>query len=77
MTENGFLVYTQDRCLKNINTSPVIPCYVKWIPEILIMEKELLEDGGILLIINASERHACDTQFFSTAQVGRLTKHKA
>ena len=29
LTENGFLVDSQDRCLKNINTGQVISCFVK------------------------------------------------
>ena len=55
LTENGFSVDPQDRCLRNVNTGQVIPCSVRWIPEVLIMEEEPLEDGGILLIIDASE----------------------
>ena len=55
LTENGFSVDTQDKCLRNVNTGQVISCSVRWIPEVLIMEEELLEDGEILLIIDASE----------------------
>ena len=58
LMENGFLVDTQDRCLRNVNTGQVIPCSVRWIPEVLIMEEEPLEDGEILLIIDASERYS-------------------
>ena len=39
LTENGFLVDTQDRCLRNVNTGQVIPCSVRWIPEVLIIEE--------------------------------------
>ena len=46
---------TQDRCLKNVNSGQVIPYYVRWIPEVLIMEEEPLEDGEILLMIDTSE----------------------
>ena len=46
---------TQDRCLRNVNTAQAISCCVRWIPEILIMAEEPLEDGKILLIIDASE----------------------
>ena len=53
--KNGFSVDTQDRCLRNVNTGQVIPCSVRWIPEVLIMEAELLEDGEILLIIDVKE----------------------
>ena len=55
LTENGFSVDTQDRCLRNVNTGQVIHCSVRWIPDVFTMEKELLEDGEILLIIHASE----------------------
>ena len=37
LTENGFSVDAQDRCLRNVNTAHVIPCSVRWIPEVLIM----------------------------------------
>ena len=46
---------TQNRYLRNINSGQVIPCSVRWIPEVLTMEEVPLEDGEILLIINASE----------------------
>ena len=39
LTENAFSVDTQDRCLRNVNTSQVICCSVKWIHELLIMEE--------------------------------------
>ena len=55
LTENGFLVDTQDRCLKNVNTGQVIPCFVRQIPELLIMEEEPLEDDEILRIIDTIE----------------------
>ena len=42
LTENGFLVDTQDRCLRNVNSGQVIPCSIRWIPEVLIMEEEPL-----------------------------------
>ena len=58
LMENGFSVDTQDRCLRNLNTGQVIPCSVRWIPEVLIMEEEPLEDCEILLIIDASERYS-------------------
>ena len=55
LTENGFSVDTQNRCLRNVNTGQVIPCSVRWIPEVLIMEEEPTGDGEILLIIDVSE----------------------
>ena len=57
LTEDGFSVDTQDRCLKNVSTGQVIPCTIRWIPSILTLEleDEPLDDGDILLIIDASE----------------------
>ena len=63
--ENGFLVDTQDRCLRNINSGLVIPCSVRWIPKVLIMEEEPLENSEILLIIDTSERYSRYSQCFS------------
>ena len=61
LTENVFLVDTQDRCLRNVNTGHAILCSVRWIPKVLIMEEEPLEDGEMLLIIDASERYSAYT----------------
>ena len=77
LTENGCLVDTQNRCLKNANTSQVIPCSVRWIPKVLIIEEEPLEDSGILLIIDASERYSCYAKCFSVKQAARLLEHKS
>ena len=33
LTENGFSVDTQDRCLSNVNTGQVISCSIRWIPD--------------------------------------------
>ena len=55
LTDNAFSVDTQDRSLRNVNTGQVIPCSVKWIPKVLIVEEEPLEDGEILLIMDAKE----------------------
>ena len=77
LTENGFLVDTEDRCLRNVNSGQVIPCSVRWIPEMLIMEEEPLEDGEILLIIDASERYSRYALCFSTEQAARLPEHKS
>ena len=77
LTQNGFSVDTQKRCLRNVNSSQVIPCFVWWIPEVLIMEEEPLEDGEIFLIIDASELYSCYTQWFSVEQAARLPEHKS
>ena len=77
LTENGFSIDTQDRCLRNVNSGQVIPCCVRWIPEVLIMEEEPLEDGEILLIIDVSERHFRYAQSFSAEQAAGLLEHKS
>ena len=55
LMENGFLVDTQDRCLRNIKNGQIISCSLRWIPKVLIMEEEPLENDEILLIIDASK----------------------
>ena len=35
LTENGFLVDTQERCLRNAISGLVIPCSVRWIPSVI------------------------------------------
>ena len=40
LMESGFLVYTQDRCLRNVNSCQVIPGSVRCIPEVVIVEEE-------------------------------------
>ena len=77
LLENGCSVDTQNRCLGNVNSSHVIPCSVRWIPEILIMEEEPQEDGKRLLIIDASERYFHCAQCFSIEQAARILKHKS
>ena len=78
LTENGFSVDTQDRCLRNINTGQVIPCSIRWIPSIstLDFEEEPLEDGDLLLIIDTSQRYSRYAHYFSTQQAARLPEHK-
>src|SRR5258706_4900792 len=79
LTENGFSVDTQDRCLRNVCTGQVIPCAIRWIPSILTLEAEdePLDDGDILLIIDASERYSRYAQCFSAQQAARLPEHKS
>ena len=77
LTENGFSVDTQNRCLRNVNSSQVIPGSVRWIPEVLIIQEEPLEDGKILLIIDISEQNSSYTECFSAKQAARLPEHKS
>ena len=45
--------------------------------EVLIMEEEPLEDGEILLIIDASERYSRYAQYFSAEQAARLPEDRS
>ena len=68
---------TQERCLRNVNTGQVMPCSLRWIPEVLIVEEEALDNGKILLMIDARERYSRYAQCFSAEQVARLPEHKS
>ena len=78
MTENGFLVDTQERCLRNAISGLVIPCSVRWIASVTVLDLDLeaLEDGEIVLIIDASERYSRYATCFSSQQAARLPEHK-
>ena len=43
----------------------------------MLVEEEALEDGGILLIIDARERHSHYAKCFSAEQAARLHVHKS
>ena len=75
LRKNEFSLDTQDECLRNVIAGQVIACSVRWIPEVLVMEEELLEDGGILLIIDARERLSYYALSFSAEQAARLLEH--
>ena len=77
LTEKEFSVDTSECCLRNVNSGQVIPCSVKWIPEVLIMEEEPLEDGRILLIMDTPEQYSCNVQCFSAEQAARLPESKS
>ena len=57
-----------DRCLRNVSTGLVIPCSVKWIPTVSLinLEEETLKNGEVLLIFDASERYSPYAQVFCT-----------
>jgi len=67
-----------DRCWRNVSTGLVIPCSVWWIPTVSLinLEEEPLEDGEVLLILDASERYSRYTQVFSAEQAAKLPEHK-
>ena len=68
LMENGFLVDIKERCLKNAISGLVIPCSVRWIPSVTVLDLDLeqLEDGEILLNINAGERNSRYSTCFSS-----------
>ena len=75
LTENGFSLDTQHRCLRNVNSGQVISCSVRWIPEVLQMKEEPLEHGEILLIIAVSEGYSRYVACFCTEQAARLPEN--
>ena len=79
LTENGFLVDTQERCLRNAISGLVIPSSVRWIPSVTVIDLDLepLEDGEIVLLIDASERYSRYATCCSTQQAARLPQHKS
>ena len=58
LVENGFSIDVEARCLRNVSTGLVVPCSVRYIPTVTVidLEEEPLEDGEMLLIIDATER---------------------
>ena len=76
LTENGFSVDPWDKCLRNVNRRQVMPCSVRWILEVVIMEEESLADSIILLIIDRRERYSRYAQCCHAKQAARLAEHK-
>ena len=76
--ENGFSIDVEARCLRNVTTGLVIPFSVRYIPTVTVIdiEEEPLEDGEMLLIIDASERYSHYAQCISAEQAARLPEHK-
>jgi len=79
LEEHRFWVDTQARCLRKDRSILVIPCSIRWIPSVTVLDLDLkpLEDGEIILIIDASERYSRYAQCFSTEQAARLPEHKS
>ena len=52
LVENGFSIDVEARCLRNVTTGLVIPCSVRYIATVTVidLEEEPLEDGEMLLI---------------------------
>ena len=79
LVENGFMVDTEGRCLRNVNTGMVIKCSMRWIPSITLLDLDLepMVDGEVLLIIDVRERYSRYAQVFSAEQAARLLEHKS
>ena len=73
------VVDMQERYLRNALSGLVIPCSVRRIPSVTVLDLDLepLEDGEIVLIIDASERYTRDPTCFSSQQAARLPEHKS
>ena len=56
LTENGSLIDTHDRWLQNAISGLVIPCSVRWIALVTVLDLDLkpLEDGEIVCIMDTS-----------------------
>ena len=76
LIENGFSVDSQDRCLRNVHNGPIIACSVSWIPVLLIMEEEPLENREILLIIDTSKQYSRYVPCVSAEHAARLLEDK-
>ena len=78
LTQNGSLVDTRERYLRNTISGLLISCSVRCIPSgsILDLDVDPLEDGEIVLIIDASERCSSCATCFSSQQAARLREHK-
>ena len=78
LMENGLCVDMQERCLRNAILDLVIPCSVRWIPSVTVLDLylKLLGDGEIVLTIDASERYSRYTTCFVSLQAARRREHK-
>ena len=74
LTENGILVDTQERCSRNTISCLVIHCSVRWILSVTVLDLDLesVEDGEIVLIMDASERYSRYATCFTYQQAARL-----
>ena len=77
-TANGLLVDTPDCCFRNTISGFVIPWSVRWIPSVTVVHShpETLEDGEIVLMLDASERYSRYTTCFAFQQAARYPEHK-
>ena len=75
--ENKFSEDTQDRYQRNGHMCHVISCPARWIPEVSILEEELLKTEEILLIIHVAEQYSPHAEYISTKQAVILPVHKS
>ena len=77
LVDHGFSIDVEARCLRNVTTGLLIPWSVRYIPTVTVidLEEEPLEDGEMLLIIDASERYSRYAQCLSAEQAAILPEH--
>ena len=77
LTENVCLLDTQERGFKNAISDLVMSWSVTWITSVPVLDLYLkpLEDGEIVLIIDASKRYSPYPTSFQSEQVERLPEH--
>ena len=77
LTENVGLLDTQERGFKNAISDLLIPWSFTWITSVPVLDLYLkpLENGEIVLIIDASKRYSPYATSFESEQVARLPEH--
>jgi len=72
------MVDTQERCLRNVETGLVIPCSVRWILSVTLIDidVESMLDRDVLVILDVRERYNRYAQVFCAKQAARLPEHK-
>ena len=79
LKEQGLVVNIPDRCLENRSLHYTIPCSVHYLPTVLTMnlEEDPIEEGDILMMIDATERYHKYATVFSSEQASRLPERKS
>ena len=82
LKENGFCVDVPNSRLVNEISGVVIPCTTRYLPSITLLSLEPeekdgweLEEGEILLMLDARDRYSRYAQVFSKEQAARLPNH--
>ena len=79
LKETGFVVDPMDRCLRNVSTTLIIACSVRWINtlSLLNLKVERLEEGEVLLILAASKEYCRYVQAFYAQQAATLPEDRS